>query len=165
MRVSATGIALMHHFEGCRLKAYPDPKTGGAPWTIGWGHTGKDVYPGLVWTQEQADHVFAQVDLPRFEDDVNELVTSLVTQGQFDALVSFAYNCGSDIDADTKAEGLGDSTLLKYVNTGRYMLAADELLKWISRGTPAEKGLRNRRAAERALFLGEDWMKIAGVRP
>jgi lysozyme len=41
--------------EGLRLIAYPDPASGGAPWTIGYGHTGREVHPGLVWTQSQAD--------------------------------------------------------------------------------------------------------------
>lgn len=156
MRASKDCIELLHHFEQCRLKAYPDPKTGGAPWTIGWGHTGPEVKPGLVWTQKQADDAFVK-DLERFEDGVLSLVKVKLTQGQFDALVSFAYSCGLDIDADTKAEGLGDSTLLKYVNAGKFRLAADQFLLWISKGTAVEKGLRRRRNAERAMFLGLNW--------
>lgn len=156
MRVSPEGIRMLHAFEGCRLKAYPDPKTGSAPWTIGYGHTGNDVHEGLVWTQQQADDAFL-CDLDHFERGVMELVTVEPTQNQFDSLVSFAYNCGLDIDADNKAEGLGDSTLLRHFNNGDTQLAHDEFCKWISRGSPAEKGLRRRRAAEAAHFNGVNW--------
>lgn len=165
MKASKNCIQLLHHYERCKLQAYPDPKTGGDPWTIGWGHTGQEVKRGLVWTQEKSDAVFLD-DLAKFEAGVNSLVKTEITQWQFDALVSFAYNCGLDIDADTKAEGLGDSTLLCLVNERRFLSAADEFLKWISRGTPVERGLRRRRAAERALFMGasfDDAIKIGSV--
>jgi len=158
MKISENGKFIIRSFESRRLKAYPDPKTGGDPWTIGDGHTGPDVYKGLIWTDDQCDAAFDK-DIMSFERDVTSLVTRPINQDQFDALVSFAYNCGSDIDADTKAEGLGDSTLLKYVNAGRFIDAANEFLKWISKGTPVEKGLRRRRSAERALFLGEPGWK------
>lgn len=178
MKISDEGVRLIQHFENCHLLSYPDPKselaaycraskvsiTGyaklknwqqykGDPWTIGWGHTGKDVKPNMQITGAQADKLLIE-DLARFERDVNSLLKVKVNQRQFDALVSFAYNCGSDIDADTIAEGLGDSTLLKYVNAGKFDLAADEFLKWISKGTSVERGLRKRRTAERALFKG-----------
>lgn len=52
-------LADLRRDEGCRLEAYPDPLSGGAPWTIGWGHTGPDVHPGLTWTQAQADNALA----------------------------------------------------------------------------------------------------------
>ncbi len=133
------------------VEAYPDPKTGGAPWTIGWGCTGPHITKGTVWTVQQCVDEFDR-RLDGFERDVNSLVKAPVTQGQFDALVSFAFNCGSDIDADTKAEGLGDSTLLRKLNAADYEGAAGEFCKWISRGSPAEHGLRNRRAAEVALY-------------
>ena len=158
MKVSPEGIAMMHKFEGCKLEAYPDPKTGGDPWTIGWGHTGAEVKKGLVWTQQKADDVFIS-DLVRFENDVMSLVKVKLTQGQFDALVSFAYNCGSDIDDDDKAEGLGDSTLLKLLNAGKYDAARDQLARWISKGTPVEAGLRNRRNAEMLRWDEQDWRK------
>ena len=47
MEISAAGLNLIKRFEGCRLKAYPDPGSRGAPWTIGYGHTGAEVVPGL----------------------------------------------------------------------------------------------------------------------
>ena len=61
-QASGPGIALIKRFEGCArqradgmVEAYPDPGTGGAPWTIGWGATGADIGPGTVWTQAQCD--------------------------------------------------------------------------------------------------------------
>lgn len=150
MKTGVKGRALIESFESCQLKAYPDPKTGGSPWTIGWGHTGPEVVPGLVWTQTQADEALF-FDLAGFERDVISLVTVPLTQNQFDALVSFAYNVGSDIDADDIAEGLGDSTLLKKLNTGDYLGAADEFLKW--RKPLNLPGILRRRKAERALFV------------
>jgi len=147
-RISTTGIALIQNFEGCHLKAYPDPKTGGDPWTIGYGHTGKDVAKGQVITQMRAEELL-RADLARFEAGVSAALTRPVTQSQFDAIVSFAFNCGLG--------ALRGSTLLRMVNSGHIEIAADEFLKWISRGTPVEKGLLRRRKAERALFLGGDW--------
>lgn len=152
MRISEKGIALIKHFESCRLVAYPDPGTGNAPWTIGWGHTGPDVTPGLIWTQALADHTLL-LDLKQFERDVLSLVDVPLTQTQFDALVSFTFNVGSDIDKDTIAEGLGDSTLLKKLNAADYAGASREFLKWNKAGKKVLPGLTRRRNAEMALFL------------
>jgi lysozyme len=153
-RTSPEGVAVLHYFEECRLEAYPDPATGGHPWTIGWGHTGPDVKPGMRITQERADQIFAEWDLPGFERDVSSLVRVPITQLQFDALVSFSFNLGSDIDDDTIAEGLGDSALLRKLNGKDYAGAADEFPKWNRAAGRVMLGLRRRRAAERLLFLG-----------
>lgn len=153
-RISPDGVAVAHYFESCKLKSYPDPGSkNGEPWTIGWGHTGPEVKPGLVWTQEQADAAFL-VDVTRFERDVLSLVKVPLTQGQFDALVLFAYNVGSDIDADTIAEGLGDSTLLRKLNAGDYEGAALEFRRWNKNDGKVMRGLTRRRAAEECLFRG-----------
>ncbi len=126
MRTSAEGIALLHHYESCRLAAYPDPgSVDGHPWTIGWGHTGKEVKRGLVWTQAQADAAFVQ-DLAATEAGVQRLVKVPLTQFQFDALVSFAYNVGLDENRNGKAEGLGESTLLRKLNAKDYAGAAEQ---------------------------------------
>jgi len=90
---SKNGISVLKYFESCSLTAYPDPATGGAPWTIGWGHTGSEVVPGLAWTQDQADAQLV-IDLASREMVVSLAVTGKITQGQFDALVSFLYNVG-----------------------------------------------------------------------
>jgi len=140
MYISKQGLELIKQFEGLRLKAYKCPA---GIWTIGYGHT-KGVYPGMTITEELADK-FLVDDIWYFERGVESLVAVPLTQGQFDALVSFAFNVGAD--------GLGDSTLLKKLNSGDYAGAADEFPKWVySRGKKL-KGLVRRRAAERELFL------------
>jgi GH24 family phage-related lysozyme (muramidase) len=166
MTTSQKGIALIHEFESYAkalpngdCQAYPDPATGGKPWTIGWGSTtdeqGRPIKQGTVWTRARADARFAQ-HLAAFEQDVNELLAGKpCTQGQFDALVSFAYNVGSDIDQDTIAEGLGDSTLLKKHLRGDYAGAAAEFGRWNKANGKVMKGLTRRRAAEAALYRGE----------
>lgn len=154
MKTGPNGIAVMHYFEQCRLTAYPDPATGGAPWTIGWGDTGPDVIPGLTITQEEADARFERRLAREFEPGVLRMVRVPLQQCQFDALVCFAYNVGLDDDLDTKAEGLGDSTLLRMVNAGDFQDASDQFLVWNRAAGKVMLGLRRRRAAEQALFDG-----------
>jgi lysozyme len=122
-----------------RLKAYLCPA---GIWTIGWGHTG-GVKPGAVWTEEQADQALEQ-DLAAFEGAVSAAVHTELTQGQFDALVSFAYNC----------KGWRTSTLFALVNAGKFAAAAGEFPKWVHAGEKMLPGLVKRRAAERELFVG-----------
>lgn len=149
MKLGARGRALIQSFESCELTAYRD---GGGVLTIGWGHTGPDVHEGRTITQERADELF-EVDIARFEQGVTGLLTVAVTQNQFDALVSFAYNVGLDIDEDTKAEGLGDSTLLRKLNAGDAAGAAAEFSKWCKDNGKIIAGLVRRRKAEAGLFL------------
>ena len=154
MRTSENGKNLIKQSEGLRLKSYPDPATGGKPYTVGYGTTvinGKPVQLGLTITKEQAEEYLA-ADLIPFEKDVMSLVKVKLNQNQFDALVSFAYNVGSDIDSDTIAEGLGDSTLLKKVNAGLFKEAALEFLKWNKAAGKVLPGLTTRRQAESKLF-------------
>lgn len=156
MKISKTGLDLIKYFEGYKESAYLC--SAGVP-TLGYGTTrikGQPVKLGMTCTQAQAEAWLA-VDVAQFEKDVNSLLTHPVTQSQFDALVSFAYNVGSDIDTDTIAEGLGDSTLLKLVNRKEYILAAAEFLKWNKAAGKVVKGLVTRRRAEHLLFLGGDW--------
>jgi lysozyme len=148
MKISNAGINLIKHFEACKLNAYLCPA---GVWTIGWGHTGRDVRKGMVITQAQADKLLAE-DLAQFERDVNSLVKVKVTQGQFDALVSFAFNVGSDIDDDDIAEGLGDSTLLRKLNKGDYDGACAEFAKWNKSKGKVLNGLVRRRSIEAELF-------------
>lgn len=155
MKTSTNGVQVMHYFEKCVLTAYPDPgSVDGKPWTIGWGDTGPDVKEGLVITQDEADARFARRLAREFEPGVMSLVKVPMTQGQFDALVCFAYNVGLDQDEDTKAEGLGDSTLLRKVNAGDFAGAALEFAKWNKNDGRVMLGLIRRRAAEAALFKG-----------
>ena len=136
--------------EQCRLKAYlPTPND--VP-TIGWGATGRDIRLGMVWTQAQADDRFER-DIASFAAGVDHLLgLAPTTQGQFDALVSFAYNVGLDIDADTLAEGLGDSTLLKLHKQGRWVEAAEQFFRWNKQKGKVLRGLTIRRAEESAMY-------------
>lgn len=155
-RTSKAGIDLIHMFEGYARKlpdgsaqAYPDPGTGGKPWTIGWGSTtdenGKPIKPGDVWTRERADSRFAK-HLQQFEAGVLAgLKGAPVTQQQFDALVSFSYNLG--------VSAFQGSTLLRRHRAGNYAAAADEFLRWNRAAGKVMAGLTRRRQAERRLYL------------
>lgn len=144
--INDAGVRLVQEFEGCKLEAYPDPGTGGKPWTIGWGSTGPDIGPGTVWTQEEADARFLD-DLTEFGDGVDRLVRVPLTDNQFAALAAFAYNVGLG--------ALAGSTLLRKLNAGDYQGAADQLPRWNKGGGRVLPGLVRRRAAERDLFLSD----------
>lgn len=160
MRTSPAGIALIHSFEQLKLTSYPDPGSkDGKPVTCGWGTTvdenGKPIPLGVTWTKEKADRLFER-DLAAMEAAVNFLIGDKpTTQAQFDALVSFAYNVGPDIDDDDKAEGLGDSTLLKQHLAGRYDAAAKSFLNWVYNDGKKLNGLVRRREAEKAMYEGK----------
>ncbi|WP_440493260.1 lysozyme [Serratia sarumanii] len=143
MKTSAKGREFIKGFEQLRLKAYPDPGTGGEPWTIGWGHT-KGVKQGDRITQEQAEQ-FLSDDLAVFELTVNSAIKRPMTQNQFDAMVSLAFNIGGSAFAG--------STLVKKFNAGDAKGAADEFPKWKNSGGKVMPGLVKRRAAEREVFL------------
>ena len=90
MKISQEGINVIKNFEGCRLKTYAD--TGGVA-TIGYGHTGSDVHSGQCISEQEAENLLRK-DLERFEKAVNTEVNVSLSQNQFDALVSFAFNVG-----------------------------------------------------------------------
>lgn len=156
LAIGPDGVALIKRFEGCaRLRidgmvaAYPDPGTGGEPWTIGWGATGRDhvhggrIGPQTVWTQAQCDDRLAQ-DLVRYAADVaRTLGDAPTTQAQFDALVSFHYNTGA----------IARATLTQKHNAGDFQGAAREFARWNRAGGRVLKGLIRRRAAEAELYL------------
>lgn len=143
---SSACIDLIKRFEGCRLKAYPDPGSGGDPWTIGWGHTGPEVRRGLVWTQAQADATLI-ADVNHFAEKINVMIQEFATtQGEFDALVSFAYNLGIG--------SLKSSTLFKLHMVGKKVEAADQFKRWNKAGGRVLPGLTKRREAEAALYAG-----------
>lgn len=140
---SASGIDLICSFEGLRLNAYDD---GVGVWTIGYGTTiinGVKVKKGDTCTEAQAKQYMAS-DLKKFEAAVNKVQVPL-NQNQFDALVSLAYNIGTSAFAS--------STLLKKLNSGDYKGAAAQFDVWNKAGGKVMKGLVNRRAKEKALFL------------
>lgn len=148
-RVGAAGLALIRKWEGCakrlpdgRFEAYPDPGTGGDPWTIGWGSTGKDIVSGLIWTQEECDDRLAH-DVARYAADVARAIGDApTTQNQFDALVAFHYNTGAIFRA----------TLTRRHCAGDHAGALAEFGKWINAGGRPMNGLKKRRADEAALY-------------
>lgn len=148
MQVSDKGIELIKSFEGCSLTAYPDPGTSGAPWTIGYGWTGnvdgKPIRPGMKIDQSTADRLL-RTGIVSYDQAVNKMLKVKVTQNQYDALVSLAYNIGT--------RALSTSTLMKRVNNGDYGYAADEFLRWNKSGGKVMPGLTNRRKAEREVFM------------
>ncbi len=154
-RVSKALVDHLHSMESCKLEAYPDPGSrDGHPWTIGWGSTGPDIVKGLKWTQAQCDARFER-QLAQFEDGVTRLIGSApTTQGQFDALVSLAYNIGLDEDKDTIAEGLGDSSLLRFHKAGDHAKAAKAFASWRFNDGREMRGLVKRRAAEAKMYKG-----------
>ena len=146
MLASRAALDIIKQFEGCRLTAYPDPGTGGAPWTIGYGHT-KSVSRGMLITQQQAED-FLHIDILEFEKGVDELVKVKLKQNQFDALVSFAFNCGIG--------NLRSSTLLKMVNAGNFDVVPAQFMRWTRAAGKERPGLVRRRRAEAALWRGVD---------
>lgn len=144
MKTGAAGKALIQSFEQCRLKAYPDPGTGGDPWTIGWGHTGPEVVPGLMISQEQADADFER-DLGKFEECVTDACEKEPTQNQFDAMVSLAYNIG--------CKAFASSSLTRLYNAGDLDGAASQFGRWNKAAGKVLAGLTRRRQAERDLFV------------
>ena len=145
MSVSNKGVDLICEFEGKRLAAYDD---GVGVWTIGFGTIkypdGNRVKKGDACTLEQAKE-YMRHDLIEFEHTVNSSVKVPLNQNQFDALVSLAYNIGSN--------AFKSSTLVKKLNTGDYRGAADQFNVWINAGGKRMQGLVNRRDREKLLFL------------
>ena len=139
MNISKNGIDLIKKFEGCRLTAYKCPSM---VYTIGYGHT-SGVKKGQKITQKQAE-AFLREDIKKFENGVNKYVSVPLTQNQFDALVSFTYNCG--------LTAFKNSTLRKKLNAKDYTGAGKELLRWNKAGGVVLDGLKRRRKAEKALF-------------
>ncbi|MEG4207740.1 glycoside hydrolase family protein [Microcoleus sp. Pol7_A1] len=142
--INQEGFKLLTTFEGCELTAYDD---GGGVWTIGYGHTGDDVYPELTISQTQAEELLRE-DLEKFESYVEDAVEVEIDDNQFSALVCFCFNVGPG------TEGFGGSTLLKLLNNGDYQGAANQFPVWNKVNGEPWPGLTRRRLAEQALFLG-----------
>jgi lysozyme len=141
-QLNNAGLELIKSFEGFSLTAYPDPGTGGEPFTIGWGHTG-GVQPGEVITVEQAQ-AFLESDLQTAEECVSGALTRDVNPNQYAALVSFAYNVGCGA-----FEG---SRVLSCTNAGDWQGAIADFAHWVNGANGPLPGLIRRRAAEAALY-------------
>jgi len=151
LKLTKAGANMIHHFEGClkkegdKYKAYKCPA---GVLTIGHGHTnhhGRKFDATSRWTREECDAAFFE-DMEGFEAAVRRLVRVPLTDYQFDALVSFTYNCGEG--------NLAKSTLLKKVNAGDHAGAAKEFHKWNKAGGKVLAGLTRRRASESLLYQG-----------
>jgi len=142
MHVSDVGLDLIRRFEGLRLNAYRCPV---GVWTIGYGHTGAEVEQGRTISEQRAEELLC-ADVMRFEEGVAR-AAGPCTQGQFDSLVSFAFNLGLG--------PLRSSTLLKLHKLGQHKLAAAEFGRWVHAGGRRLPGLVKRRAAEAELYREE----------
>lgn len=139
LSISNNGLALIKKFEGCRLTAYKAVSSE-KYWTIGWGHYGSDVKQGQTITQEQAD-AFLKADCASAEKAVNSYSKYNWNQNQFDALVSFTFNCGS-------------GNLKTLLNNGQRTIAeiSAKITAYNKAGGKVLQGLVNRRIAEKELF-------------
>ena len=152
MRISDICLEKLKEFEGLRTEAYYDAA---GVLTIGYGHTGHDVRPGDVISRYWAEHLL-KADLYDLEKAVESLGVAR-TQGQFDALVSFAFNLGF--------YKLKTSTLLKVIREGGNMRAIkQEFKKWVHAGGEVQPGLVKRREWEAKRFFEADEMEPMKVR-
>lgn len=150
--ITIASTVLIKPFEGYHKKlpnggccAYPDPGTGGAPWTIGWGSTGKQINKDTVWTLQQAEAALTDHVL-YFAAGVLKLSPTLAhaQPKQLAAVISFCYNCG-----------LGNykiSTFKRRVDAKDWISAREEILKWNKAAGRVLPGLTRRRQAEAALL-------------
>lgn len=148
-KVTQDAFDLIKQFEGFRSQAYPDPATGGAPWTIGYGTTaaaGVGITPrrGMVISQDEAE-VFLWRAVQGIASALPSMLTREATDDQFGAIVSFCYNVG--------LVNFANSSVRRRFNAGDFHGAADAFLLWNKAGGKVMPGLTRRRRAERAMFL------------
>jgi len=148
MHVNASGMALIENFEGCRTTAYQDCV---GTWTIGYGHTSSagppTVVPGMAISKAQALAIL-DTDVGNFSRGVESCVRVPLSDNQFSALVSLAYNIGL-------AE-FRKSSVLRAVNAGQNHAVPALMALWVKAGGKIVPGLVARRAAEAALFCQSD---------
>jgi lysozyme len=144
LRAGPLAIAVMHHFEACRLRAYKCPA---GIWTIGWGDTGPHVREGLVWTRAQADEAFRSRLAREFEPGVRQAIGAApTTPAQFGAMVCLAYNIG--------VAAFSRSRVCSGHRAGRHDAAAAGFGSWTRGGGRVLPGLVRRRNVERLLYEG-----------
>jgi GH24 family phage-related lysozyme (muramidase)/uncharacterized protein YvpB len=152
MKPPTYGVDLIKRFEGCRLKAYPDPLSGGKPYTIGWGSTvkkdGSPFSPGEEITQKEADELLLyQLEVGYMPALERIPYLSEMSQEQIGALLSFAYNLGARFYGSE-----GFETISRRLRNKEWNLIPDSLLLYRNPGTSVEEGLKRRRIAEGALW-------------
>ena len=141
MNISKNGIELIKEFEGLKLESYKCPA---GIWTIGYGHTGKNIIKGMKITKKEAEDYLCN-DLKIHSKYIKRLVKVEINQNQTDALISLEYNIGYN--------AFKNSTLLKLLNQGKYLEASKEFDKWVYSNNKKLKGLLLRRKKEKELFL------------
>lgn len=142
MNIDRAGLDLIKHFEGLSLSAYKCPA---GVWTIGYGTTGSWVKQGVIITEQMAEQLLRD-DVAKFERGVTRALSGTqVTQNQFNAMVSLAYNIGLG--------GFQRSSVLRHHRAGNKIRAAASFLMWVKGGGKTLTGLVRRRNAERKLYL------------
>jgi len=146
MKINAATVELVKSFEGLRLQAYQDSV---GVWTIGYGTTaaaGVGIVPkaGMKITEAQAEE-YLRLGLEKFARQIEPGIKVSVTDNQFGAMVSLAYNIGPG--------AFLKSTLLRKLNAGDELGAAQQFAVWNKAGGKVLNGLVRRREAERRLFL------------
>ncbi len=146
------GIELIKRFEKCELEAYPDPRTGGAPWTIGWGSTrginGQPIRPGDTLTAAQADTLLLDSIRKYFWPKIQQLpFFGEMSEEQRGAMLSFAYNLGEDFYGGERF-----TTISRLLRNKDWDKVPDALVLYRNPGSNVEGGLKRRRIAEGALW-------------
>lgn len=144
MKISDAGLSLIKSSEGCKLKAYKCPAN---VWTIGYGHTGEDVFDGMEISQADAD-LLLKMDLNRYENGVTRACPK-ASQPQFDAMVSLCYNIGEGAFAK--------SSVARLHNAGKHGEAGQAFMLWNKAAGKVSRGLTARRAKESALYLSDQF--------
>lgn len=166
MRTSDNGKFVLKHYEQCRLRAYPDPATNGAPWTIGYGHADGTVKPTDTITQAQADGLL-NADLLKFEASLNKFIAGWKTpptQGQFDAMMDLMFNIGQGAFKPDAIDGDFDD----YITTGNLSEIRKRIPQFRMAAGKVMYGLVRRRAADVALWdglPGADAVKLGDSTP
>ena len=149
MKLSQRGLDLIKRFEGLQLKSYQDIV---GDWSVGYGHTGKEVVPDMTIDQPTAEALLKQ-DTVEAERAVEYYVRVPLNQNQFDALVSFVFNVGLGRkgvkDGFVTLKSGKPSTIRTKLNQGDYAGTSAEFEKWTNGGVV---GLKVRRKFERQLF-------------
>ena len=153
MSIPAPGIKLIKEFEGCHLKAYPDPLTGGLPITIGWGSTRDFDYTPFkrdrVITQEYADRLLEHDILNRFLPKLSIIpYWSEMNENQQGSILSFSYNLGADFYGNSNF-----NTITRVLREKKWNEVPKALELYCNPGSKVEAGLLRRRKAEGKLWM------------
>jgi lysozyme len=154
-QMNDAGYELLRTHEGCVLHAYDDANDQAVnpgthvygTLTIGYGHTGSDVFPGLIWTQQQADQALVN-DASAIVAEITRLITAALNDNQFSAFVCLAFNIG--------AHAFAGSSALQLANQGDFANVPNHILLWdktsVNGRLVTSIGLQNRRKAEVVLW-------------